>query len=98
MQLILLLKYNLQRVFARFLSCSSIYGLVQHSTGILTQSSVDNHNTPKHGPNFQSKGLNTSAQALSNSKDIIFSRSKPSELLVDKSAACIDADYEYVNM
>jgi myb proto-oncogene protein len=35
---------------------------------------------------------------LSNSKDIIFSRSKPSELLVDKSAACIDADYEYVNM
>ena len=96
MQLILLLKYNLHCVFARFLSCSSIYGLVQHSTGILTQSSVDN--TPKHGPNFQSQGLNTSAQALSNSKDIIFSRSKPSELLVDKSAACIDADYEYVNM
>lgn len=73
-------------------------GNAKHSTGILTQSSVDNHNTPKHGPNFQSKGLNTSEQALSNSKDIIFSRSKPSELLVDKSAACIDADYEYVNI
>ncbi|KAG0517430.1 hypothetical protein BDA96_09G088800 [Sorghum bicolor] len=72
-------------------------GNAKHSTGILTKSSVDNHNTPKHGPNFQSQGLNTSAQ-VSNSKDIIFSRSKPSELLVDKSAACVDADYEYVNI
>lgn len=71
---------------------------MQHSSGILTESSVDNHNTPKHGPNYASHRLNTSAKALSNSKDIIFSRSKPSEFLVEKSKPFSDADYEYVNM
>ncbi|AQK84933.1 transcription factor MYB3R-4 isoform X1 [Zea mays] len=69
----------------------------KHSSGILTPSSVDNHNTHKHGPNFRIQELNTTVQALSNSKDIIFSRSKPSEH-VEKSAACIDADYEYLNI
>ncbi|RLN27911.1 hypothetical protein C2845_PM05G08830 [Panicum miliaceum] len=63
-----------------------------------TDSSVDNLNTPKHGPNYESQRLNTSAKAWCNSKDIIFSRSKPSELLVEKSIPCIDADYEYVNI
>ncbi|XP_039836143.1 transcription factor MYB3R-1-like isoform X4 [Panicum virgatum] len=69
-----------------------------HSAGILTDRSVDNLNTPKHGPNYESQRLNTSTKAWSNSKDIIFSRSKPSELLVEKSIPCIDADYEYVNI
>ncbi|CAN6353329.1 unnamed protein product [Urochloa humidicola] len=73
-------------------------GNAKHSAGILTESSFDNHNTPKNGPNYESQRLNTSAMALSNSKDIIFSRSKPSELLVEKSVPCIDADYEYVNI
>lgn len=80
------------------LSYDSLYGLMQHSAGILTESSVDNQNTPKHGPNYESQRLNTSTKALSNSKDIIFSRSKQSELLLEKPAPCIDADYEYVNM
>ncbi|KAJ1262186.1 hypothetical protein BS78_09G088500 [Paspalum vaginatum] len=69
-----------------------------HSTGILTQSSINNHNTPKHGTNYGSQRLNTNAKALCTSKDIIFSRSKPSELLVEKSAPCIDVDYEYMNI
>ncbi|CAL5094789.1 unnamed protein product [Urochloa decumbens] len=69
----------------------------KHYAGILTESSVDNHNTPKHGPNYEGQRLNTGAKALSNSEDIMFSRSKPSEL-VGKSAACISADYEYVNI
>ncbi|TVU16922.1 hypothetical protein EJB05_32926, partial [Eragrostis curvula] len=69
-----------------------------HSVGILTQSNVDNLNTPKHRPHHQSQGLNTSAKALSNSKDIISSRSKPAELLVDKSPPCINAEFEYVNI
>ncbi|PAN16651.1 hypothetical protein PAHAL_3G074900 [Panicum hallii] len=73
-------------------------GNAKHSAGILTDSSVDNLNTPKHGPNYESQRLNTSAKAWSNSKDIIFSRSKPSELLVEKSIPCIDADHEYVNI
>ncbi|KAK8456833.1 hypothetical protein SEVIR_3G081600v4 [Setaria viridis] len=73
-------------------------GNAKHSAGILTESSVDNQNTPKHAPNYESQRLNTSTKALSNSKDIIFSRSKPSELLVDKSAPFIDAEYEYVNI
>ncbi|KAG2615672.1 hypothetical protein PVAP13_3NG044400 [Panicum virgatum] len=73
-------------------------GNAKHSAGILTDSSVNNLNTPKHGPNYESQRLNTSAKAWSNSKDIIFSRSKPSELLVEKSIPCIDADYEYVNI
>ncbi|CAN6330978.1 unnamed protein product [Urochloa humidicola] len=73
-------------------------GNAKHSAGILTESSFDNHNTPKNGPNYESQRLNTSAMALSNSKDIVFSRSKPSELLVEKSVPCIDADYEYVNI
>ncbi|CAN6349346.1 unnamed protein product [Urochloa humidicola] len=73
-------------------------GNAKHSAGILTESSVDNHSTPKHGTNYGSQRLNTSATALSKSKDIIFSTSKPSELLVEKSAPCIDADYEYVNI
>ncbi|CAN6340139.1 unnamed protein product [Urochloa humidicola] len=62
----------------------------KHSAGILTESSVDNHNTHKHGPYHESQRQNTSATALFNSKDIIFSRSKPSELLVE--------NYEYVNI
>ncbi|CAN6346952.1 unnamed protein product [Urochloa humidicola] len=57
----------------------------KHSAGILTES------------RDSSQRLNTSAKALSNSKDIIFSRSKPPEL-GEKSAACIGADYEYVNI
>ncbi|WVZ97095.1 hypothetical protein U9M48_042656 [Paspalum notatum var. saurae] len=69
-----------------------------HSAGILTQSSVNNHNKSKHGPNDGSQRLNTNAKALCNSKDIIFSRSKPSELVVEKSAPCIDVDYEYMNI
>lgn len=69
---------------------------MQHSSGILTESSVDN--TPKHGPNYESHRLNTGAKALSNSKDIIFLRSKASEFLVEKSTPFTDADYEYVNM
>ncbi|CAL4903503.1 unnamed protein product [Urochloa decumbens] len=73
-------------------------GNAKHSAGILTESNIDNHSTPKHGLNYESQRLNTSAMALSNSKDIIFSRSKPSEPLVEKSAPCIDADYEYVNI
>ncbi|CAN6344845.1 unnamed protein product [Urochloa humidicola] len=73
-------------------------GNAKHSTGILTESSVDNHNTPKNDPNYERQRLNTSAMALSNSKDIIFSRSKPSELLVEKSVPYIDADSEYVNI
>ncbi|OEL35885.1 L-type lectin-domain containing receptor kinase IV.3, partial [Dichanthelium oligosanthes] len=73
-------------------------GNAKHSAGILTESSVDNQNTPKHGSNYESQRLNSSAKALSNSKDIIFSRSKPSELLGERSAPCIDTDYEYVNI
>nr|CAB3465327.1 unnamed protein product [Digitaria exilis] len=73
-------------------------GNAKHSSGILTESSVDNHNTPKHGPNYESHRLNTSAKALSNSKDIMFLRSKPSEFLVEKSTPFTDADYEYVNI
>lgn len=73
-------------------------GNAKHSAGILTQSSVHNHNTPKHGPNHGSQRLNTNAKALCSSKDIIISISKPSELVVEKYAPCIDADYEYVNI
>ncbi|KAK3137241.1 hypothetical protein QOZ80_5BG0449660 [Eleusine coracana subsp. coracana] len=69
-----------------------------HSAGILTQSNVDNLNTPKHGPCDESQRLNTSAKALSNAKDIISSRAKPAELLVDKSPPCINTEYEYVNI
>lgn len=74
------------------------FGSMQHSAGILTQSNVDNLNTPKHGPCDESQRLNISAKALSNSKDIISSRLKPAELVVDKSPPCINAEYEYVNM
>ncbi|XP_062181633.1 transcription factor MYB3R-4-like [Phragmites australis] len=69
-----------------------------HSAGILTQSNVDNLNIPGHGPNHENQKLNMSAKALSNSKDIIYSRSKPAELVVEKSSPCISADYEYVNL
>uniref|UniRef100_A0A0A9D3C2 Uncharacterized protein n=1 Tax=Arundo donax TaxID=35708 RepID=A0A0A9D3C2_ARUDO len=69
-----------------------------HSAGILTQSNVDNINTPKHGPYHDSQRQNTSAKALSNSKDIISSRSKLAELVVEKYSPCINAGYEYVNI
>ncbi|KAL6619942.1 hypothetical protein ACP70R_035081 [Stipagrostis hirtigluma subsp. patula] len=69
-----------------------------HSAGILTQSSIANLNTPRHGPHHENQKLNTSAKPWSNSKDIICSRSKPAELVVEKSSACISADYEYVNI
>uniref|UniRef100_A0A0A9DV41 Uncharacterized protein n=1 Tax=Arundo donax TaxID=35708 RepID=A0A0A9DV41_ARUDO len=74
----------------------STYNL--HSAGILIQSNVDNLNTPKHCPYHESQRQNTSAKALSNSKDIISSRSKPAELVVEKSSPCINAEYEYVNI
>ncbi|GJM94918.1 hypothetical protein PR202_ga11603 [Eleusine coracana subsp. coracana] len=82
----------------RELMRSSLNFPTPHSAGILTQSNVDNLNTPKHGPCDESQRLNTSAKALSNAKDIISSRAKPAELLVDKSPPCINAEYEYVNM
>lgn len=66
------------------------------SAGILTQSNANNLGTPKHGPSPESQKLNTSAKSLS--KDIISSRSKPTELVVEKSSPCINADYEYVNI
>lgn len=78
------------------LSCSYQFGLMQQSAGILTQSNANNLGTPKHGPSPESQKLNTSAKSLS--KDIISSRSKPTELVVEKSSPCINADYEYVNM
>jgi transcriptional activator Myb len=67
---------------------------MQHPPGVLTQSNVDN--LTKHGPFHEILRLSTSAKALSNSKDIISSRSNPAE--PDKSSPCINAEYEYVNM
>jgi myb proto-oncogene protein len=64
--------------------------------GILSESNTNSFSTPKNGPNTESRKLNTTAKSFS--KDIISSRSKPTELLVEKSSACINADYEYVNM
>lgn len=66
------------------------------SSGILTESNASSFTTPKNGPNPESRKLNTTAKSFS--KDIISSRSKPAELLVEKSSACINADYEYVNI
>ncbi|KAI5021548.1 hypothetical protein ZWY2020_058278 [Hordeum vulgare] len=48
--------------------------------------------TDRNGPNPERRKLNTPTKSFS--KDIIFSRSKPTELLVEKSYA----DYEYVNI
>ncbi|KAM0880192.1 hypothetical protein ACQ4PT_033735 [Festuca glaucescens] len=66
------------------------------SAGILMESNANSFSTPKNGPNPESQKLNTTAKSFS--KDIISSRSKPAELLVEKSSACINADYEYVNI
>ena len=69
---------------------------MQVSVGILTESNANSLSTPKNGPNPESRKLNTTSKSFS--KDIISSRSKPTELLVEKISACINADYEYVNM
>ncbi|XP_037489946.1 myb-related protein B-like isoform X1 [Triticum dicoccoides] len=61
------------------------YNLV--SAGILTD---------RNGPNPERRKLNTPTKSFS--KDIISSRSKPTELLVEKSSVYINADYEYVNI
>ncbi|CAM0957340.1 unnamed protein product [Alopecurus aequalis] len=66
------------------------------STGILTESNVNSLSTPKNGPNSESRKLNTTSKSFS--KNIITSRSKPTELLVEKASAYINADYEYVNI
>lgn len=66
------------------------------SAGILTESNANSFSTPTNGPNPESRKINTTAKSFS--KDIISSRSKPTELLVEKSSACINVDYEYVNI
>ncbi|KAF6988683.1 hypothetical protein CFC21_006165 [Triticum aestivum] len=52
--------------------------------------------TDRNCPNPERRKLNTPTKSFS--KDIISSRSKPTELLVEKSSVYINADYEYVNI
>uniref|UniRef100_A0ACD5U6B5 Uncharacterized protein n=3 Tax=Avena sativa TaxID=4498 RepID=A0ACD5U6B5_AVESA len=66
------------------------------SVGILTESNANSFSTPKNGSSPESWKLNTTGKSFS--KDKISSRSKPTELLVEKSSVCINSDYEYVNI
>ncbi|KQK06987.1 transcription factor MYB3R-4 isoform X2 [Brachypodium distachyon] len=66
------------------------------STGILTESNANSLSPPKDVKNPGIQKLNTTAKSLS--KEIISSRSKPTNLVVEKSSPYINADYQYVNI
>ncbi|BAF04396.2 Os01g0229000 [Oryza sativa Japonica Group] len=66
--------------------------------GILIEHSGDDPISPDYGKNTMNQKLNTNVKSLSVCKEGVCAKSKPTELIVEKSSPCINVDYEYVNI
>ena len=71
---------------------------MQQPAGILIEHSGDDPISPDYGKNTMNQKLNTNVKSLSVCKEGVCAKSKPTELIVEKSSPCINVDYEYVNM
>lgn len=58
----------------------------------------NSNDPPDHGANAINQKTNTNPESLSACKEGMCAKSKPAELIVEKSSPCINVDYEYVNM
>nr|CAD22533.1 transcription factor myb [Oryza sativa] len=65
--------------------------------GILIEHNGDDLVSPDYGKNTMKQKQNTNMESLSVCKEGV-SAKKPAELIVEKSSACINVDYEYVNI
>ncbi|XP_006643940.1 transcription factor MYB3R-1-like [Oryza brachyantha] len=66
--------------------------------GILVEHSSDDLVSPAYDKNTMNQKLNTNIEPLSVCKEGVCAKSKPKELIVEKSSPCINVDYEYVNI
>ncbi|KAF0888668.1 hypothetical protein E2562_016469 [Oryza meyeriana var. granulata] len=66
--------------------------------GILIEHNGDDLVSPDYGKNAMNQKLNTNMKSLSVCKEGGSAKSKPAELIVEKSSPCINVDYEYVNI
>ncbi|KAF0917339.1 hypothetical protein E2562_017512 [Oryza meyeriana var. granulata] len=68
------------------------------AAGILIEHSGDDLVSPDYGKNAMNQKLNKNMESLSVCREGMCAKSKPAELIVEKSSPCINADYEYVNI
>ncbi|XP_040385775.1 transcription factor MYB3R-1-like isoform X2 [Oryza brachyantha] len=66
--------------------------------GILIEHNSNDLVSPYNGKNAMNQKLNTNKESSVVCKEGVPAKSKPTELIVEKSSPCINVDYEYVNI